>query len=99
MRTARAWSGRECPAVRPNHSCSPATTGSRTTATGTRVAEIRETVESEQHGGSALVTDIESGRLKSPLGDDERFTVILGITCHAVYHAGQIQLIKRLHAK
>jgi hypothetical protein len=22
--------------------------------------------------------------------------VVLGITCHAVYHAGQIQLIKRL---
>jgi hypothetical protein len=26
------------------------------------------------------------------------FDVILGITCHAVYHAGQVQLIKRLHA-
>ena len=23
----------------------------------------------------------------------------LGITCHAVYHAGQVQLIKRLHAR
>ena len=22
--------------------------------------------------------------------------VVLGITCHAIYHAGQIQLIKRL---
>ena len=28
--------------------------------------------------------------------DAERFDLILGITCHAVYHAGQIQLIKRL---
>jgi hypothetical protein len=28
---------------------------------------------------------------------DQRFTLVLGITCHAVYHAGQIQLIKRLH--
>jgi hypothetical protein len=24
---------------------------------------------------------------------------VLGITCHAVYHAGQVQLIKRLHAR
>jgi hypothetical protein len=28
---------------------------------------------------------------------EERFALVLGITCHAVYHAGQIQLIKRLH--
>jgi hypothetical protein len=28
--------------------------------------------------------------------DSERFDAMLGITCHAVYHAGQIQLIKRL---
>jgi DinB family protein len=28
--------------------------------------------------------------------DSERFDLVLGITCHAVYHAGQIQLIKRL---
>jgi DinB superfamily len=30
------------------------------------------------------------------LADAERFALVLGITCHAVYHAGQIQLIKRL---
>jgi hypothetical protein len=27
----------------------------------------------------------------------DAFNVVLGITCHAVYHAGQIQLLKRLH--
>ena len=26
----------------------------------------------------------------------ERFELVLGITCHAVYHAGQVQLIKKL---
>ena len=31
-----------------------------------------------------------------PAIDAERFNQILGITCHAVYHAGQIQLVKRL---
>jgi hypothetical protein len=37
-----------------------------------------------------------SANAKPP--DAERFDLILGITCHAVYHAGQIQLLKRLHA-
>jgi len=34
--------------------------------------------------------------LASPLGESEWLDLVLGITCHAVYHAGQIQLIKRL---
>jgi len=29
-------------------------------------------------------------------GDTEALGLVIGITCHAVYHAGQIQLIKRL---
>jgi len=36
------------------------------------------------------------GRGGSSQSDPERFDLVLGITCHAVYHAGQIQLIKRL---
>jgi len=28
--------------------------------------------------------------------DGDPFDVLLGVTCHAIYHAGQIQLIKRL---
>jgi hypothetical protein len=35
-------------------------------------------------------TAIEAGTLTSPRTDAERFDLILGITCHAVYHAGQI---------
>jgi hypothetical protein len=34
---------------------------------------------------------------RDALSDAARFELVLGITCHAVYHAGQIQLIKRLH--
>ncbi len=30
------------------------------------------------------------------LSDAERLDLLLGVTCHAIYHAGQIQLIKRL---
>lgn len=57
---------------------------------------IQSTVESEQRQLSALVGDIEAGRRKSPLTMIEQFDVVLGIACHAIYHAGQIQLIKRL---
>jgi len=46
----------------------------------------------------AVVGDIEAGRLQSPLSEPERLDIVLGITCHAVYHAGQIQLVKALGA-
>ena len=43
----------------------------------------------------------EQARLASAvaaLQDGEHLDLVLGITCHAVYHAGQVQLIKRLRA-
>ena len=33
-----------------------------------------------------------------PGAESDPFDIILGVTCHAVYHAGQIQLVKRLLA-
>lgn len=42
-----------------------------------------------------VVSRLESGTLSSPLPEYERMDLVLGITCHAVYHAGQIQLVKR----
>lgn len=47
---------------------------------------------------AAVATDIASGKAKSPKTDAERCDLLLGITCHAVYHAGQVQLIKALNA-
>ncbi len=58
--------------------------------------KVREVVEAEQGALARLLADIQSGRVKSALADGERFDLVLGITCHAVYHAGQVQLIKRL---
>jgi hypothetical protein len=58
--------------------------------------KILATVETEQQRLGTLVADIEAGKVTSALGDPERFNLVLGITCHAIYHAGQIQLIKRL---
>ena len=57
---------------------------------------VLDTVRREHAQLAALTGDIATGATKSPLSDAERFDLVLGITCHAVYHAGQIQLIKRL---
>ena len=59
--------------------------------------QVLSTVASQQASLDRLVADIEAGSVTSPLPADERFDLVLGITCHAVYHAGQIQLVKRLH--
>ena len=59
---------------------------------------ILDLVEREQHQLAATATALEAGRTTSPLSDAERLDLVLGITSHAVYHAGQIQLIKVLHA-
>ena len=53
---------------------------------------IRDVVAREQDG---LMADL-SGGSAAALPESEQFDLVLGITCHAVYHAGQIQLIKRL---
>jgi hypothetical protein len=53
---------------------------------------IRDIVAREQEG---LAADL-SGDSAATLSESERFDLVLGITCHAVYHAGQIQLLKRL---
>jgi hypothetical protein len=59
-------------------------------------SSIAELVRREQERLAAAVADVEAGRTRSPLSESERIDLTLGITCHAVYHAGQIRLIKRL---
>lgn len=45
---------------------------------------------------AGVVADIASGALASPLDGRQQFDLVLGVACHAVYHAGQIQLIKAM---
>lgn len=52
--------------------------------------EIQAVVEKEQSRLADVVAGTEP--------DAERFNLVLGVTCHAVYHAGQVQLLKRLNA-
>jgi hypothetical protein len=58
--------------------------------TGLSWPEIQAVVEEQQSRLAAVVADAQP--------DAERFNLVLGITCHAIYHAGQVQLLKRLHA-
>ena len=60
-------------------------------------SKIFAVVETEQQRLAAIVADI--AERESSMADAERFNLVLGITCHAVYHAGQVQLIKRLHGQ
>jgi hypothetical protein len=57
---------------------------------------ILDVVEREQNRLVVTDSDLAAGKIASPLTASERFDLVLGITCHAVYHAGQIQLIKKL---
>jgi hypothetical protein len=53
---------------------------------------ILETVEREQQ---LLAQAVEAGAA-AKLDAGERMELVLGITCHAVYHAGQVQILKKL---
>jgi hypothetical protein len=57
---------------------------------------VVELVERLQEQLSALVDELGTGRSRSPLPAAEVVDLVLGITCHAVYHAGQVQLLKVL---
>jgi hypothetical protein len=59
--------------------------------------DIRELVEAEQRQLASIIAEIAAGRSQAPLSIAETFDNVLGITCHAIYHAGQVQLIKKLH--
>jgi hypothetical protein len=53
-------------------------------------SKIQQALATQQQ---ALVSAMTAA---SALSEKERFDLALGVTCHAIYHAGQIQLIKVL---
>ena len=59
-------------------------------------AAITALVDASQQRLSRAVGEIASGARVSPLSEAEQFDLVIGITGHAAYHAGQIQLIKKL---
>jgi len=58
--------------------------------------KITAVLEDLQAKLAKTVADIEAGKLASPLSGEDQLNLVLGITCHSAYHAGQIQLIKLL---
>lgn len=60
---------------------------------------VRTVLEGEQERLATLLDEVARRNVSSPLDEKELFDLTLGITCHAVYHAGQVQLVKRLKAE
>jgi uncharacterized damage-inducible protein DinB len=58
--------------------------------------KVAATLDASQQRLTQAVSEVASGARTSPLGEAERFDLVVGITGHAAYHAGQIQLIKKL---
>lgn len=58
--------------------------------------QVREVLDTQYGKLAALVADIDSGRIKAAKDEASVLELVLGITCHSAYHAGQIQLIKAL---
>jgi len=55
---------------------------------------VRSALDATQQRLAGVVADIGSGAIASPLDGREQFDLVLGVASHAIYHAGQIQLIK-----
>lgn len=57
--------------------------------------KVLGTLDQQQQQLSTVIERIAGGGA-SPLDDEKTLGLVLGITCHAIYHAGQVQLIKVL---
>jgi hypothetical protein len=60
---------------------------------------IVDLLETEQARLAETIASLGGNGSASTLTDLERLEVVLGITCHAVYHAGQVQLLKKLQGQ
>lgn len=60
---------------------------------------VRATVDATQGRLAGVVADIAANRISSPLDGRGQLNLVLGIASHAIYHAGQIQLIKVMAAQ
>jgi len=57
--------------------------------------QVVATVAEEQRRLADIVARIDNGG-RPAIAANDTLNVVLGITCHAAYHAGQIQLVKRM---
>ena len=59
-------------------------------------SNVQATLDTEQRRLADAIAALAVDGVRSSLTEAERFDLVLGITCHAIYHAGQVQLIKRM---
>jgi hypothetical protein len=59
-------------------------------------SDIRSVLDTEQRRLAEMVNKMPTARGAI---NTKAFDLVLGITCHAVYHAAQIQLLKKLRGK
>ena len=57
---------------------------------------VRQVLHAQVHALYDAVRDITDGGAASPLSAEAQVDQVLGIAAHAAYHAGQIQLLKRI---
>jgi hypothetical protein len=57
---------------------------------------VKSALAEEQRRFADVVGKVSAGEIETKLTDAEQAELVLGVTCHAVYHAGQIQLVKML---
>ena len=58
--------------------------------------DVLSVVDEHQRELADVVAQDGVGEIASSLSAKERFDLVLGVTCHAIYHAGQVQLLKVL---
>ncbi len=58
--------------------------------------DVRALVQRELQRLRDTVEAVSAGRMASPLDEAARYEQVLGIAAHAAYHAGQVQLVKKL---
>jgi hypothetical protein len=58
--------------------------------------DVRQALLTELERLRDTVQAINAGLVKSPLSPEKRFDQVLGIAMHAAYHAGQVELVKKL---
>ena len=58
--------------------------------------EVRQALLTELERLRDTVQAINTGVVKSPLTTEKRFDQVLGIAMHAGYHAGQVELVKKM---
>jgi len=64
--------------------------------TGLGWGEVQSVLATQYERLAALVAGVDAGTAKSALSEEDTLQVVLGLTCHSAYHAGQMQLIKVL---